>query len=196
MKKLFYLLFVLGLCIMAACEGPAGPEGPQGPQGEQGEKGATGARGPQGNANVKVADFSVSTTQWTTNHSSYFYRGEIDFAVNTEIFNEAIANPYNGEDPEGCVMVYTQLANLTYEALPYLVFNSNGEIVERTSFSWSAGRAGLLRLSYCAVRDNADGFDPPKRFRVVWIPSVAASEQATLMEMDYATVAATYGIEE
>ena len=42
MKKLFYLLFVIGIGILTACEGPAGPEGPQGPQGPAGSSGTFG----------------------------------------------------------------------------------------------------------------------------------------------------------
>lgn len=206
MKKLFYLLFVLGLCIMAACEGPAGPEGPQGPQGEQGEKGATGARGPQGeqgekgedgNANVLVADLTVYPSDWETISTSPFYMKQAKFTTN-EIFSDISLNS-SKETWNGAILVYAIASDRnTCAPLPYHSYNDDGTLdyeigytVKTTNNGGMTMVNGTLYLTVISTYDFT-----PALFRVVWIPSVAASEQATLMEMDYATVAAKYGIEE
>lgn len=203
MKKLFYLLFVIGIGILTACEGPAGPEGPQGPQGpqgEQGEKGATGAKGPQGeqgekgedgNANVAAFDFTMPNNQWTTYNETnqYLYQAAgIDFSSEASIAFSGAILIYWIHDVSGYSV---------YEPLPHTEMSATGNIIEKVKFSFTESPASLeVYYEGCKSLGATGAINKYNRFRLVCIPEMMASEQATLMEMDYATVAATYGIEE
>lgn len=67
-KSISKLKYLVGLILIAgifACEGPEGPQGPAGTNGIDGVDGVDGTDGADGNANVTTVNLSASSVVWT-----------------------------------------------------------------------------------------------------------------------------------
>ena len=141
---------VLTLLFLVSCDGPAGPEGPQG------EKGDVGPQGPVGNANMKVFDVTLDSTEFGVD-------GVVESVsyVTPLITSEVIEG--------GAVLAYTDLGSgEEWYPLPYPIFSIT------LSFGYEEGGVGVVITRPSDENPVASLFDGHK-VRFVIFPPVASS---------------------
>jgi len=142
-SKLTYLIGLLLIAGLVACEGPAGPPGQDGMDGTDGVDGVDGTNGADGNANVTIVSLSYQDIVWTA--SSFLGRAANTFSLTETAVNQDIID-------HGTVLAFCSL-NSSWWALPFTWISLDGTTVQTVIHSYSLNTITLWSYMTGGVLD-------------------------------------------
>jgi hypothetical protein len=187
------ITLIVGLAMLAACEGPQGPEGPQGAEGVQGEQGDQGPKGDDGTANVIYSDWVEfgSDTTWSSQITEFGmeYR---KYWITANQVDSTVMNT-------GVVNVYIDfMADTGIQQLP-LIGNITGGL-QRLDFDFAFQEIELTFAEHPNADVDPGTFDSGNFYRYVIIPGgqpvsgSAKMSEAELKSMSYDEVQSRFNI--
>jgi len=172
MRKIVYLIAMVAIMVLPACEGPAGPEGPPGVAGIDGEDGEIG---------LSLLNLVVEA--------------EVDF---TEEFNYSAG--FDFEIGESDNLLVFMLWNVVedkplWRPLPNTVFLEDG-IILNYNYQYTADFFSVFMTGNTDLTEISDDWTLNHYFRVVYLPGNFLQSNAKIDLNDYEVVTNALGITE